>query len=322
MRKITVKFDKLKDIQNLRKIMHNVYASNSDHLPDIAKFNLGKSFAPHQVDRAELHIETLSGTDIITVSKGSLSFFVGNQHPFSKVAITSEDEAKYIVLPWSLTSRIGRDNLKNLINRIPSNTKTLKYIIYINSQNTNSLNNLHSLDSNSDLSASLTSLASLHLSDIMAEDETEGLLSKIDDLEQRLKETQELQTVLTKSKGEIVARDNLVSQKQNENANLLRQVEQKQAQINSLTTQLANLQTQMRTQTQTITAQPWTLAIPNNIRGDLNGAAHWNLGGAITTATGWKSYASINDVTGNVTIDVANRILTIGGSSCGSVNAY
>lgn len=55
MRKITVKFNKLQDIENLKKIMKNVYASNSDHLPDIAKFHLGdKIFIPNQVDKAEL----------------------------------------------------------------------------------------------------------------------------------------------------------------------------------------------------------------------------------------------------------------------------
>ncbi len=42
MRKITVKFNKLQDIENLKKIMKNVYASNSDHLPDIAIVNSGE----------------------------------------------------------------------------------------------------------------------------------------------------------------------------------------------------------------------------------------------------------------------------------------
>ncbi|WP_341755535.1 hypothetical protein [Candidatus Tisiphia endosymbiont of Ptychoptera albimana] len=69
MRRIVVKFNKSKDIENLKKIMQNVYASNSNHLPDIAKFHLGeKIFIPNQVDRAELHITTASGTEIITFS--------------------------------------------------------------------------------------------------------------------------------------------------------------------------------------------------------------------------------------------------------------
>ncbi|MCC8483899.1 MAG: MFS transporter [Rickettsia endosymbiont of Labidopullus appendiculatus] len=135
MRKITVKFNKLQDIENLKKIMKNVYASNSDHLPDIAKFHLGgKIFIPSQVDKAELHIITNNGTEIITFSKSALSFYLGTQHPFTKVTINSEDEGNYIVLPWNLDSRVGRDNLKNLINRIPSNIRELKYIIYVNSQ--------------------------------------------------------------------------------------------------------------------------------------------------------------------------------------------
>ncbi|WP_425361899.1 hypothetical protein [Candidatus Tisiphia endosymbiont of Mystacides longicornis] len=52
--------------------MKNVYASNSDHLPDIAKFHLGgKIFIPSQVDKAELHIITANGTEIITFSKAA-----------------------------------------------------------------------------------------------------------------------------------------------------------------------------------------------------------------------------------------------------------
>ncbi len=39
MRKIVVEFNNSKDIENLKKIMKNVYASNSDHLPDIAIVN-------------------------------------------------------------------------------------------------------------------------------------------------------------------------------------------------------------------------------------------------------------------------------------------
>ena len=72
--------------------MKNVYASNSDHLPDIAKFHLGeKIFIPSQVDKAELHIITANGTEIITFSKAALSFYLGTQHPFTKIATTSID---------------------------------------------------------------------------------------------------------------------------------------------------------------------------------------------------------------------------------------
>ncbi|MFP3018081.1 MAG: hypothetical protein ACEY3E_04150 [Candidatus Tisiphia sp.] len=95
--------------------MKNVYASNSDHLPDIAKFHLcEKIFIPNQVEKAELHIITASDTEIITFSKATLSFYLGKQHPFTKIAMSSKDEGNYIVLPWNLGSQVGRDNLKNL----------------------------------------------------------------------------------------------------------------------------------------------------------------------------------------------------------------
>ncbi|MDR0330005.1 MAG: hypothetical protein LBH99_05065 [Rickettsia sp.] len=85
MREIVVKFETSKDIDNLRTIMKNVHRSNSDHLPDIAKFHLGdKIFTPNQVEEAKLHMITASGTEIITFSKATLSFYLGKQHPFTK----------------------------------------------------------------------------------------------------------------------------------------------------------------------------------------------------------------------------------------------
>ncbi|MFP3017385.1 MAG: hypothetical protein ACEY3E_00350 [Candidatus Tisiphia sp.] len=281
MRKIVVKFNKSKDIENLKRIMRNVYESNSDHLPDIAKFHLGdKIFIPNQVEKAEMHITTASGTEIITFSQATLSFYLGRQHPFTKIAMSSEDEGNYIVLPWNLGSRVGRDNLKNLINRITSNVRKLKYIISVNSSD-----KLSSLGSSKDLSQSLTSLASLHLSDIAAEDETENLLNQIGDLEQRLR-----------------ARDNTV---------------------NSLTTQVANLQTQMAQlpPKQSSSYPNWTLALPNNIGGIDVSTATVSICGSISVLD-WNSYANINNVAGSVTIDVVNRRLTIGGSSCGNISAY
>ncbi|MDR0329974.1 MAG: hypothetical protein LBH99_04905 [Rickettsia sp.] len=287
IRKIVVEFNRSQDIESLRKIMKNVYSSNSDHLPDIAKFHLGdKIFIPNQVEKAELHIITASGTEIIEFSKAALSFYLGRQHPFTKVAMSSEDEGNYIVLPWNLGSRTGRDNLKNLINRITSNVRKLKYIISVNSSD--NLNSL-SLENSKDLSQSLTSLASLHLSDIAAEDETEGLLNKIGDLEQRLR-----------------ARDNTV---------------------NSLTTQVANLQTQAQTQMdqrppkQSSSYPNWTLDLPNNIGGVDVSTATVSICGNISILD-WNSHANINNVAGSVTIDVVNRRLTIGGSSCGNISAY
>ncbi|MDR0330004.1 MAG: hypothetical protein LBH99_05060 [Rickettsia sp.] len=146
--------------------------------------------------------------------------------------MSSEDEGNYIVLPWNLDNRVGRDNLKNLINRIPSNVRELKYIIYVNSSdNINSL----SLENSKDLSQSLTSLASLHLSDIAAEDETESLLNKIADLEQRLRE-----------------RDNVVNQKQAQISSLTTQVNNLNTQVYSMSSQVSSLNTQVNSKTSEI----------------------------------------------------------------------
>lgn len=288
MRKIAVRFNKPQDIENLRTIMKNVYASNSDHLPDIAKFHFGdKVFVPRQVHKAELHITTTNGTEIKEFPKASLSFYLGKQHPFTKISMNSKDEGNYIVLTWNLGNQVGRDNLKNLNERLQAgNIKGLKYIICVNSSD--NLNSL-SLESSKDLSQSLTSLASLHLSDIAAEDETEDLLNKIADLEERLR-----------------ARDNTV---------------------NSLTTQVANLQTQAQTQMdqrppkQSSSYPNWTLDLPNNIGGVDVSTATVSICGNISILD-WNSYANINNVAGSVTIDVVNRRLTIGGSSCGNISAY
>ncbi|WP_375332094.1 hypothetical protein [Candidatus Tisiphia endosymbiont of Temnostethus pusillus] len=263
MRKIAVRFYKSKDIENLKRIMRNVYTSNSDHLPDIAKFHLGdKTFIPNQVEKAELHIITASGTEIQEFPKSSLSFYLGTGHPFTKVAMSSEDEGNYIVLPWNLGNRVGRDNLKNLNERLQaSNIKGLKYIICVNSSD--NLNSL-SLENSKDLSQSLTSLASLHLSDIAAEDETEDLLNKAD-LEQRL----------------------------------------------------------------SMTAQTWSLECPINVIGRGDGSNTLSVvGGTLTlsgnsiTATNLKSYVSVDNVAGNVILDIVNKKLTIGGSRCGPIDIH
>ncbi len=152
----------------------------------------------------------------------------------------------------------------------------IKYILYVNSQD--NLSSL-SLENSKDLSQSLTSLASLHLSDIAAEDETENLLNKIADLEQRLRE-----------------RDNVV---------------------NSLTTQVANLQTQARSVAAT---QSWTIALPNEL-GTLNTpTSSLYFDGTKANLSGWKSYANISDVVGDVRIDLVNKKLIIDGSF-DSINA-
>lgn len=92
MRTIVVKLNTFQQIEKLVKIMNKVLAKRSNDLPEIAKFNWGKTLVPSQVDRAELHIETLSGTDIVEFPRKSLSFLIGNQPTFSQVSMNSEDE--------------------------------------------------------------------------------------------------------------------------------------------------------------------------------------------------------------------------------------
>ncbi len=218
------------------------------------------------MDKAELHITTNNGTEIITFSNAALSFYLGTQHPFTKVAMTSEDEGNYIVLPWNLGSQAGRDNLKNLINRIPSNIRELKYIIYVKDyENLSSL----SLESSKDLSQIITSLASLHLSDIAAEDETENLVNKIDDLEK----------------------------------------------------QIEDLQNKLYIRLQADRNQNWTVALPKiSLSAGSNIAANMNFSGSMIIATGVMNHAIIDNVVGNVTLDLINKKLIIGGNSCGRVN--
>lgn len=224
MKKITVEFKKLTDIRKLKTIMRNVYSSKSDHLPDITRFNLNKIFSPSSVERAEIHITTSSSVDIVAIAKNFLTFFVG-EFPFTKVSNNSSKEDNYTVLPWNLSNHIGQDNLKNLINRIKENTQNLKYIIFIRTDS-----NLHSsLDSN--ISQSMTSLAELNLSDIVAEDNTEGLLNKIEELELKISD---LRTLLGKAQQELELEKNLVSQKQQE-------LDKKQQEINNLNNQIIAL---------------------------------------------------------------------------------
>ena len=223
VKKITVEFKKLTDIRKLKTIMKNVYSSKSDHLPDITRFNLNKIFSPNSVERAEIHITTASSVDIVGIAKNSLTFFIG-EFPFTKVSNNSSEEDKYTVLPWNLSNHVGQDNLKNLINRIKENTQNLKYIIFIKPDST-----LHSSYNN--LSQSMTSLAELNLSDIVAEDNTEGLLNKIEELELKISD---LRMLLSKAQQDLELEKNLVSQKQQE-------LDKKQQEINNLNNQIIAL---------------------------------------------------------------------------------
>jgi hypothetical protein len=223
MKKIIAEFKTLPEIKKVKTIMKNVYSSKSDHLPDIIRFNLNKTFAPSLVEKAELHITTTSGVDVVNLSKASLTFFTG-EYPFTKVSQTSEEEAKYTVLPWDIATSFGQDNLKNLINRIKENTQNLKYIIFVKTE--------------SGLNSSMTSLAGLNLSNIMAEDETESLLSKIEELELKL---QKLNDLLKQAEKEIALQKQLVIQKQNEVNNFGYQLNNKQQEISSLNNKIIQL---------------------------------------------------------------------------------
>ena len=223
MKKITAEFKTLTEIRKLKTIMKNVYSSKSDHLPDIIRFNLNKVFTPESVEKAEIHITTTSGTDVVTIGKASLTFFIG-EYPFTKVNNISEEEARYTVLPWDLATQVGQDNLKNLISRIKENTQNLKYIVFIKT------------DSN--LNQSMTSLAGLNLSNIMAEDNTEGLLSRIEELEQKLKHLSDL---LTQAEHQIATQKQLVVQKQSEVNNFSNQLNNKQQEINGLNNKIIQL---------------------------------------------------------------------------------
>ncbi|WP_375359778.1 hypothetical protein [Candidatus Tisiphia endosymbiont of Nemotelus uliginosus] len=293
--------------------MKNVHASNSDHLPDVAKFHFDdKVFIPHQVDGAELHITTTNGTEIKEFPKASLSFYLGKQHPFTKISMNSEDEGNYIVLPWNLGNRVGRDNLKNLNERLErGNIKELKYIICINDNNSQS--NLNSLESSKDLSQSLTSLASLHLSDIVAEDETESLLNKIGDLEQRLRE-----------------RDNVINQKQAQISSLTTQVNSLNTQVYSMSSQVSSLNTQvdsktsefnnMKSQVNSLTTQVNNLQASNNSYSNQINQFNSNKNGYYleNDQGGRKTYRLTNytgSLRANAGIDFSNCSIIVTGNS-------
>ncbi|WP_341758434.1 hypothetical protein [Candidatus Tisiphia endosymbiont of Ditula angustiorana] len=114
------------------------------------------------------------------------------------------------------------------------------------------------------------------------------MLNEIADLEQRLRE-----------------RDNVVNQKQ--------------AQISSLTTQVANLQTQAQS---VATSQTWSIVLSNPVRYNVNApTSSLSFDGVKANLSGWKSYANISNVAGEVIIDLVNKKLTIGGNSYGTITA-
>ncbi|WP_341755782.1 hypothetical protein [Candidatus Tisiphia endosymbiont of Ptychoptera albimana] len=78
-----------------------------------------------------------------------------------------------------------------------------------------------------------------------------------------------------------------------------------------------------------MTAQTWTLECPINVIGRGDGSnilsmsrCTLTLAGNSITATNVKSYVSVDNVAGNVILDIVNKKLTIGGSRCGPIDIH
>ncbi len=260
--------------------MRQVYDGNNDNITEAAKFNLNKNLVPQLVERAEIEISRILGSNItISIPKEQLTFFAGNQHPYTKVAASSEVEAKYIVLPWDISTLTGKERLRSLIDQLTINVTSLKYTLYLSNEgvSTSELGNF------AELSISRQSLA----------DESEQLLRQIESLEAR---KSELERLLEASRAETAEQKNLLEQqrqlaeqRQTALTDLNRQHASLQAQNNSLQAQLESSKRQInKLQQNQVT---WNTTIPNQTSLDFTGF------------TG-KLTATINPVNGTFNVSI------------------
>ena len=225
MKKIIIAFNSTGKIQKLKKLMKKIYLENTNQIQDIEKFNLNKEIIPAQVDRIEIEIKKVLGGDTnITIPKDAITFLT-SEPPHNLVDPATEDQNRYLVLPWNIQTAAGRQELKNLINKIPAATNSLKYTVFINTA-----------ASNADDTASI---GDFNVSDISADDNVEELLNKIQELQTNLDQAN---NEIARQRNLVVQRDGQISNFNSQIGNLNNQLVQRQNQINSLNSQVSSLQ--------------------------------------------------------------------------------
>ena len=211
--------------------------------------------------------------------KSSLTFFFGTKKPFIQLDGSCKKKNKYIILPWNINTAIGKDNLRNMINKIPSKGKSLIYTIYVSDENKNTIKNT--------LEDSINTFRDLSLSQASFQDDTDKLYDKIDELNKKLKILEEK---LTNAEAEIKKEKEVIKQKR--------------ININSLNQQIQN------------SKQLWTALLPNRI-GILNCSVAVGDDGA--RCVGIKNKLEVQNISGNIILDVSTRTLTIDAPSCQSI---
>ncbi|WP_341793368.1 MULTISPECIES: hypothetical protein [unclassified Rickettsia] len=300
MHKIIKTFKSRKKIIKLKDIMKAVYSAASNQIADIAKLNLKKALIPHQVERAEIEIKSLTHKELITVPKNSLTFLSGTELPFTIIDNDSNLAGEYIVLPWELNSREGKDILKNIIKKIPFIPQSLTYTLYINlEENTNPVPQANQ-DITQALSVVTQSVEDYSWSDdSFTEDNVEGLLQELEKL-----------------KKEVEALKQERDYKKRLEFNKELEFHQGVAPKNG----------------------DWTIELPSKFIGKrLNTKSLYSPSGIEITEGANKDYVftsttpmsvpdikhkiTIDNVAGNIICDIDNKKLIIGGSSFGNLSA-
>jgi len=343
MKKITIRFNSINKVQKLKKILKKIHSKNTDQIKDIAKFTLAKNIIPQNVDHAELELFTKDSSEVVTIAKQSLTFMSSDNAVLSKISSEDDTEQQYIVLPWNLNSQTGKEALRELISKISSKTRAIKYTIYLNNPKLNTNITNIGID---DFSESENSITQLELSELSYGGHMEELLDKIELLE---RDAIKSNYIINEHEMLLKQRESRIGDLSSEIANLNNQVNQKQGQINSLTSQVSNLTNQtnqsqyrinslngqvsnltgqvnnLTTQRNTLqnqlqTNETWSVTLPrpfiDNItlpnRGFRKNTAH---------GSGIATRLTVNNVKGNITLDIPTRMLTVVGY-CGVINGY
>jgi len=343
MKKISIRFNSISKVQKLKKILKKIHSKGTDQIKDIAKFTLAKNIIPQNVDHAELELFSKDSSEVVTIAKQSLTFMSGDNAVLTKISSEDTTEQQYIVLPWNLNSQTDKDNLRELIGKISSKTRAIKYTIYVNNLKINTGVTNFGID---DFSESENSITQLELSELSYGGHMEELLDKIELLERDVIKSN---YIINEHEMLLKQRENRISDLSSEIANLNNQVNQKQGQISSLTTQVNNLTNQtnrsqgrinsLNGQVSNLTGQVNNLTTQRNtLQNQLQTHETWSVTlprpfvdnitvpnriffSKTAKGSGITTHLTVNNVQGNVTLDIPTRMLTVVGH-CGVVNGY
>jgi len=227
MRKINASFS----LKRIKRIMNAAYRAGSNEAAEISKLIIkNKLFTPARIDRLEVVIQKRAGSnEIISIPRESLTFLQPYE-PYELVDSLSAIEGSYIILPWNISTELGREDLRRLLEQLPGGMSELNVsgIVFSVFEDTGSV----IIDEGS------VSNVELSMSKSMRLDDTEMLFERIRFLEGRLLN---LEHDLDEAAINADKQGNLILEKDGLIGNLNIQINDRQKEIDGLEVKVKNL---------------------------------------------------------------------------------